>query len=88
MADNMTEQEIIKKCYGVLNQFVDVYPKDSNWENKMPDNVKLTVFCKSSKEEGFLFNTTSDEMGLTALIVVKWIAHSELEKLLNIKIGI
>ena len=73
-------------CYKYLNEFISIYPKDNygddfKYVNKMPENVKLTVYCKSSNEEGFLINVKSDELGLEALIVQKWIIHSELEKL-------
>ena len=51
-----------------------------------PDNVKLTIFCKSEEEEGFLINMTTREAGLTILIARKWILHSELEKIAKMKI--
>lgn len=86
-----TEQDkendrVVRLCYDHLDKFIDIYPKDKNadvlrWENKMPEKVKLTVYCKGSNEEGFLFNMTSEELGLEALIAQKWIVHSELEKL-------
>jgi hypothetical protein len=86
-----TEQDkendrVVRLCYDHLDKFTDIYPKDKNadglrWENKMPENVKLTVYCKGSEDEGFLVNMTSDELGLEALISQKWIIHSELEKL-------
>jgi len=87
----MTQQEIeeekaVRICYDNLDKFTDIYPTDKNadgtyWENKIPENVKLTVFCQGSNDEGFLINVTSDELGLEALIAQKWIIHSELETL-------
>ena len=87
----MTQEEIendkvVRFCYDHLDKFTDIYPKDKNadglrWENKMPKNVKLTVYCKGSDDEGFLINMTSDELGLEALIAKSWIIHSELEAL-------
>jgi len=82
----MTQEEIendkvVRICYDNLDKFTDIYPKDNKEENKMPENVKLTVYCKGSNDEGFLINMTSDELGLEALIAQKWIIHSELEKL-------
>lgn len=87
----MTPEEIqddidVRFCYQHLDKFTDIYPKDKNadgsrWENKMPDNVKLTVYCEGSHDEGFLMNMTSDELGLEALIAKKWILHSDLEAL-------
>lgn len=75
------ENKVVQLCYDHLDKFIDIYPKDKNWENKMPENVKLTVYCKGTNEEGFLMNVTSDELGLEALIAQKWIVHSDLEKL-------
>ena len=45
------EIEVVQLCYDHLDKFTDIYPKDKNadglrWENKMPENVKLTVYCK------------------------------------------
>ena len=87
----MTQEEIengkvVRICYEHLDKFTDIYPKDdapkgTHWENKMPEKVKLTVYCKGSNDEGFLINMTSEELGLEALIAQKWIIHSELEKL-------
>lgn len=88
----MTKQQIenekvVQICYDYLDNFRDFYPPtDSreglNYEDfEMPDNVKLTVFCQSLDEEGFLVNVTTDEAGLLLLFVKKWIIHEELEKL-------
>ena len=80
------ENKVVKLCYDHLDKFTDIYPKEKNayglrWENKMPENVKLTVYCKGTNDEGFLINMTSDELGLEALIAKSWIIHSELEAL-------
>ena len=80
------KDKVVRICYDHLDKFTDIYPKDDapkgmRWENKMPENVKLTVYCKGTNEEGFLINITSEELGLEALIAQKWIIHSELEKL-------
>ena len=82
----MTQEEIendkvVRICYDHLDKFTDIYPKDKKEENKMPEKVKLTVYCKGSNDEGFSINMTSDELGLEALIAKKWIIHSELEAL-------
>ena len=81
----MSKQEIeeekeVRICYDNLDKFTDIYSEGKE-ENKIPDNIKLTVFCQGSNDEGFLINVTSDELGLEALIAKKWILHSELEKL-------
>jgi hypothetical protein len=82
----MTQEEIendkvVRICYGNLDKFTDIYTKDKKEENKMPEKVKLTVYCKGSNDEGFLINMTCEELGLEALIAQKWIIHSELERL-------
>jgi hypothetical protein len=86
--EEIEENKVIQLCYDNLDKFIDIYPKDKNanelrWENKMPEKVKLTVYCKGTNNEGFFMNMTSDELGLEALIAQKWIIHSELEVLLG-----
>ena len=80
------EDKIVKLCYEHLDKFTDIYPveKDTDGmqlENQMPENIKLTVYCKGTNEEGFLINVTSNELGLEAFIAQKWIIHSELQSL-------
>ena len=75
------EQEDVKLCYKFLVHFIDIYPKDTNYENKMPKDVKLTVYCEHPEETGFIINAKSDELGIQAFIARKWIIHSDLEKL-------
>ena len=75
------EQEDVKLCYKFLDHFIDIYPKDTNYENKMPKDVKLTVYCEHPEETGFIINVKSDELGIQAFIAKKWIIHSELEAL-------
>jgi hypothetical protein len=82
----MTQEEIendkvVRICYEHLDKFTNIYSKDKKEENKIPEKVRLTVYCKDSNDEGFLINMTSDELGLEALIAQKWIIHSELEQL-------
>ena len=86
--EEIEENKVVQLCYDHLDSFTDIYPKDKNadglsWENKMPKNVKLTVYCKGSNYEGFLINMMSDELGLESLIAQKWIVHSELERLVG-----
>ena len=81
--EEIEENKVVQLCYDHLDKFIDIYPKDKNWENKMPENIKLTVYCKGANEEGFLINMTSDELGLESLIAQKWIVHSDLEKLVG-----
>lgn len=84
--EEIEENKVVQLCYDHLDKFTDIYPKDKTadglrWENKMPENVKLTVYCKGSEDEVFLINMTSDELVLEALIPQKWIINSELEAL-------
>jgi len=86
--EEIEENKVVQLCYDNLDKFIEIYPKDKNanglrWKNKMPEKVKLTVYCKGTNDEGFLINMTSDEIGLEALIAKKWIIHSELEVLLG-----
>ena len=74
------EEKAVRICYENLHEFTDIYSNGKE-VNKLPDNVKLTVFCQGSCEEGFLINVTSDELGFEVLIAKKWILHWELEKL-------
>ena len=79
--EEIENDKVVRICYDNLDKFTDIYPNGKDEENKIPDGVKLTVYCKGSNEEGFLINLKSDELGLEALIAQKWIIHSELEKL-------
>lgn len=86
LQDEIENDKVARVCYKHLSKFIDIYPNEKSadglrWENKMPKNVKLTVYCKGTKNEGFLVNVTSDELGLEELIAKKWIIHSELESL-------
>lgn len=79
--EEIKQNEVVKICYKYLKNFIDIYQKDKDCENKMPENVKITVYCKGSGEEGFLINMKLNELGFEALIAKKWIIHSELESL-------
>ena len=86
----LEEQESVRICYQYLDKFKDIYDDvyyRCKKSNDPPDNVKLTIFYKSDKEEGFLINKTTKEASLKLLIAIKWILHSELEKLANKKIN-
>jgi hypothetical protein len=84
----MSEEQnnkLVAFCYKNLNKFTDIY-KDGKEVNTIPKNVKLTIFCESTDEEGFVNNVTYNEIGLELLIAKKWILHSELEVLFGSKI--
>lgn len=78
---DIEENKAVQLCYDHLDKFIDIYPKDENLENKMPKDVKLTVYCERPEETGFVINVKSDELGIQAFIARKWIIHSDLEKL-------
>jgi len=70
-------QEISKH----ISKFNDIYDENGNEINPIPQGVRITVYCKSDKDEGFADNVTSDELGLNALIARSWILEDELRKL-------
>ena len=78
----MDDDKIVRLCHDNLDKFTDIYLENGE-ENEMPENVKLTVYCKGTHDEGFIINMRSDEIGLEAFIAKKWIIHSELEKLIG-----
>lgn len=82
----MEEEKLVRLCYDSLDKFTDIYSEGKE-VNQIPDNVKLTVFCQGSNDEGFLINVTSDELGIEALIARKWIIHTELEEIIGDKIN-
>jgi hypothetical protein len=68
------------EIYKHIDAFVDVDTSD------VPDGVRLTVWCDNGgSEKGFLINKKSENLGLHALIVTKWILHKDLLKLLKPK---
>jgi len=82
----MEQNKVVQLCLDHLDKFTDIYPKDKNddglkWKNKIPEKVKLTVYCKGTYNEGFLINMFSNELGLLGSTAQKWIIHSELEAL-------
>jgi hypothetical protein len=77
--------QVVALCYKNLDKVTDIY-KDGSVVNPIPKNVKLTIFCEGSNEEGFITNLTSNEIGLELLIAKKWILHSELESIAGFKI--
>jgi hypothetical protein len=84
----MSEEQnnkVVALCYKNLDKFTDIY-KDGSVVNPIPKDVKLTIFCEGSNEEGFITNLTSNEIGLELLIAKKWILHSELESIAGFKI--
>lgn len=69
-----------------INKHIDAFTemwKDGEEVNPMPEGVKLTVYCDNGDDEvGFAENSTSSELGITALIARKWILQSDLDALL------
>ncbi len=51
--------------------------------NKPPEDKLITVFCNDGGSEvGFVHNTFFQDLGITMLIVEKWILQEDLDKLL------
>lgn len=63
-----------------IDDFIEIY-ENGKEINPIPKNVKVTVYCESSNEEGFACNVTTDEMGLEALIAKSWIREEKLQDL-------
>lgn len=63
-----------------IGDFIEIY-KDGKEINPMPEGVKLTAWCESSDDEGFVCNCTTYEMGITALIARRWITEERLQEL-------
>lgn len=70
------EQRKVVFAYSILDKFTEIYPKQGK-EQRMPDNEKLTVYFKGTSEEGFLFNVSTNDLGLEALIAFKWIRQRD-----------
>ena len=47
--EEIEENKVVQLCYDHLDKFIDIYPKDKNCENKMPKDVKLTIYCEHPK---------------------------------------
>ena len=80
--EEIENDKVVRICYDHLDKFTEIYPKDGTQdENPIPKEGRITVYCNGSMGDGFVINTTYDEMGLEMFIAKKWILHSELEKL-------
>lgn len=53
--------------------------------NRIPEGVKLTVYCDGGNEasKGFVENVKSSELGLNALIAHSWILQGDLDAMLD-----
>ncbi len=67
----------IKELYNNLSRFIDIY-ENGKEINPIPSDVKLTIYCKSEDDEGFLENITKTEAGLNLFIAKKWILQENL----------
>jgi hypothetical protein len=84
--EDKENDRVIRLVQKHLDKFTEIYGEDFNETNPMPENEKISVYCESNTDEGFVFNTTVSEMGLSALIAQKWILHSKLEELVGERI--
>lgn len=67
----------VKNLYNNLSKFTDIYINGKE-VNPIPNDIKLTIFCSSDDEEGFLENVTKQEAGLNLFIAKKWILQKDL----------
>lgn len=79
------DNKVFYLCYKNLDKFTNIY-ENGNEVNPIPENVKITIYCEHNEYDGFVFNTTSDKLGIQSLIAEKWILHSELEEITGLKI--
>ena len=54
-----------------LNHFYDIY-ENGEMINPMPEDKKITVYCESETEEGYITDIFKAELGLAELIAKKW----------------
>jgi len=67
----------IEELYNSLPRFTNIYINGEEI-NPIPSDVKLTIFCSSDDEEGFLEDVTKQEAGLNLFIAKKWILQKDL----------
>lgn len=68
-----------------LHKFTSIYDEKGNEVNPIPEDVKITVYCKSEKldEEGFCCNVISSDLGINAFMARRWILEDELQEIFN-----
>lgn len=76
MARQLTDED--------LESFNDIY-EDGKEVNPIPEGVKVTVYCESDSEEGYVDNVTVNEMGLELLIAKKWQYQTVVDEMLKDK---
>jgi len=64
-----------------IDKFTEVY-ENGKEVNPVPYDTKVTVWCESKTDEGFLCDQTTDEIGFELLVVKRWILESELKELI------
>ena len=73
-----------EKIWRHIDCFVNIYDEKGNPINKMPEDVKITVWCSDGKDdEGFVVDSFAKDLGLNAFIAQKWILQTDLEKLME-----
>lgn len=75
------EQKELHRIAGFLDHFTDIYDEKGMEIHPIPSNIRITVFCQSTTDEGYLIDTLYEEMGLELLVAKSWILQSELDEL-------
>lgn len=81
MSKEITDKELMQ-IHKQLPFFKSIY-ENGKEVNPIPNGEKVTVYCESNEESGYVVNVLKEEMGLEELIAKKWILHSELENILT-----
>jgi len=68
-----------------LEYFNDYSRESRGPKGNIDEDRKITVYCQSMKEEGFIIDSYRREVGFDLLIAKKWIYHSDLVELINKK---
>jgi len=75
----------VHEIFKYLDKFNRIYPDDVDEPGMdLPnDDTVMCVYCNNGHgEAGFVENTTTDELGLTALIAQRWILQEDLNQLI------
>lgn len=70
----------IKDLYRHLDKFTPIYHEGQE-VNPIPEDVKVTIFCEGSDDEGFLEDIYRKDGGITLLIAKSWILQTDLDQL-------
>lgn len=78
----MYQELTAEQIHPFLRYFTEMYLNGKEI-NTIPNNLKVTIYCESKDDSGFMTNVTTDEAGWNMLIAKSWILEEELQKLIN-----